>query len=83
MRIDDIEGVIFDRHPNPAEMSFCPDCGWRGTYGEMKHALFIYPNSNINAGLRVKAGGDGMNYRCLKCNNRLMAVRYPKDKIIV
>lgn len=73
---------VRESHPNPADMRFCEDCGWRGTYGEMKHALFLYSDSPIHAGIRIQAGGDGMNYRCPKCNNNLLKVRYPQKSII-
>lgn len=73
---------VRDKHPNPDEMRFCVDCGWRGTYGEMKHALWLESNSPIHAGIRIQAGGDGMNYRCPRCNNNILKVRYQKGAII-
>ena len=73
---------VVETHPNPSDMRFCGDCGWKGTFGEMKHALWLDAASNVHAGLRVQAGGDGMNYRCPKCNNCILRVVYPKNRII-
>lgn len=69
-------------HPDPSEMRKCGDCGWMGTFGEMKHALWLDFDSEIHAGLRIQAGGDGMNYRCPRCNNAILRVRYDKKSII-
>lgn len=77
-----LEPEIRESHPNPAEMRFCAECGWHGTFGEMKHALWLDSESNVHAGLRVQAGGDGMKYRCPKCNTCILFVYYPKNKIV-
>lgn len=77
-----VEAEIRESHPNPAESRLCSDCGWHGSFGDMKHALWLDAASDVHAGLRVQAGGDGMNYRCPKCNNCLMRVIYPKNIIV-
>ena len=73
---------VSEKHPNPNNTRYCLDCGWQGTFGEMKHALWLDAASPIHAGLRVQSGGDGMNYRCPKCNHCIMRVIYPKNRIV-
>lgn len=73
---------VRNTHPNPDESRICAGCGWHGTFDEMKHALWLDADSSIHAGLRIETGGDGMNYRCPKCNHCIMRVIYPKNRII-
>ena len=76
------DSEVREAHPNPEESRPCPECGWHGTFGDMKHALWLDAASPIHAGLRVQSGGDGMNYRCPKCNYCIMRVIYPKNRVI-
>ena len=71
-----------NNHPDQQAVKMCPDCGWMGTFGEMKHALWLDLESNIPPGIRVQTGGDGMNYRCPKCNYPFLRVRYDKNTIV-
>ncbi len=49
----------------------CQVCGWQGTYGEGKIALWIDPIKQTSP----VHGGDGRNYYCPKCRTWLASTR--------
>jgi predicted RNA-binding Zn-ribbon protein involved in translation (DUF1610 family) len=62
---------------NQNEKVSCRDCGWEGKLGEAICAMWIDPMYRTP----VNAGGDGYNFRCPRCKNKVKVIRYDPPKM--
>jgi len=68
--------MIIVGDPRPDKHVECYACGWVGMIYETKVGLWL----DMNDPTPVANGGDGKNYRCPMCKNKVDQIRYPKIK---
>ena len=70
--------MIIIGDPRPDKNVTCDICGWSGMIWETKVGLWL----DIKNPTPVDQGGDGKNYRCPVCKNKVDQVRYPKMRAV-